>query len=206
VRHVVSVGALSAVPKWNCANIVVASTTCLDNKVKFENEFSSRGPLYKQESLLKRHFGIGIWVTQISFNVFNVDKWAVLAYVTLPDHHEMREGWGTRANSDLGTISGFAVPVHLSATPSLASLERFPKALKRLGLKPFIHRAQKHIGALSVAQSGEEVSEGEEEVSEGEEEVSRAMEESARSGKGHKKAETWPQLIMLMKSDPYDED
>jgi hypothetical protein len=196
-----------------CTHDKTRSTTCLDNKVKFENEFSSRGPLYKQESLLKRHFGIGIWVTQISFNVFNVDKWAVLAYVTLPDHHEMREGWGTRANSDLSTISGFAVPVHLSATPSLASLERFPKALKRLGLKPFIHRAQKHIGALSVAQSGEEVSEGEEkvsegeeEVSEGEEEVSRAMEESARSGKGHKKAETWPQLIMLMKSDPYDED
>jgi hypothetical protein len=42
---------------------------CYENQIKFENEFSSRGPLYKQESLLKRHFGVGIWVTQTSFNV-----------------------------------------------------------------------------------------------------------------------------------------
>jgi hypothetical protein len=121
----------------------------------------------------------------------------------------MRERWESRisrADLALSSTSGFAVPVHLSATKSPASLERFPKALKRLGLKPFVHRAQKHIRALSVAQGGNEVSEGEEEVSEGEEEILRAVEESARSGKGHKKAETWPQLIMLMESDPEDED
>jgi hypothetical protein len=150
------------------------------NVYKFEDEFSSYGPLYERESLLARQLSVGIWVAQTSFDD---NKWAVLEYLTLPLHYGMREGWKSRDSPfTLGSESGFGVPVHLSATPSPASLtEVFGKAMKRLGLKTFVHSAQKHTQALSAARDEEEVSEGEEGVS---------------------NAVTWPQLTLLMQSAP----
>lgn len=159
---------------------------------KFEDELGSHGRLYEQESLLKRKLNIGFWVTK---TCFNVDERAALAYLTLPDSVWRSEAW-----EDNYSESGFGIPVHLSAAPSPEFLKKtFDKALKKLGLEISVHRSQEHAEALSVTKD-------EKKVSEGVKEVSKVMEESGGSGKVPKKAETWPQLTLLMHSDPRSED
>jgi hypothetical protein len=164
---------------------------CKQNKQSYEDEFTD-GYLNLQGTLLRKHFGIGIWVTQTAFNV---DKWAVLAYLTLPYPSQRYERWEERLDSTLGSDSGIGIPLHIGAAPSAASLKRFDKALKRLGLKLFIHRSQKHAEALEVGEDEDEVSESEEEVSEGEE-------KTARSDKVPDAAGAWPQLTLLMQNRP----
>lgn len=130
--------------------------------------------------------------------MLHVDVWAVLAYLTLPDSVWRSEEWEYRYDAN-NSESGFGVPVNLSAAPSPEFLQKtFSKALKKLGLEIFVHRSQEHAKALSVT-------EDEKNVSEGVEEVSKATEESAGSGNVPKRAEIYPQLTLLMHSNPRHE-
>jgi hypothetical protein len=179
-------------PNRDCTIGATRETICEQNGYEFEDGFSNYGPLSEMEILLERNFGIGIWVSQ---TLSKVNKRAALAYLTRPSYDLMREKWEF-PESPLSSESGFGVPVHLSGAPSAESLRRFPRALRILHLELFVHQ---HVEDLSVAQGGEEVSEGEGEVP-------SAGGQSARSGKGPKKAEIWPQLTLLMKSSSENDD
>jgi len=188
-----------------CLFTKILARICKQNVLEFEEGFL-HGTINHRKPLLEKHLDIDIWSTQ---TYSGVNKEAVLSWLVLPGNIWRTREW-ERSRARLDQENGFGIPVHVGATPSSAYERRFRKAMKKLGLKPFVHCAQKHTKALSVAQSEEEVSEGEVEVSENEEEVSESEEELAE---GEEKTDgrdrlvpdeagPWPKLILLTQGWP----
>jgi len=84
--------------------------------------------------------------------------------------------------------SGFAMPVKLGARPTELSLQRFPRALKLLGLKVFVGSTQTDPGANSSDVEVDSKTSGMENVE---------VESSDGSDAGDELAACWPQLTVL---------
>jgi hypothetical protein len=101
----------------------------------------------KHRALLERHFGIDIWTSHVRLQPPEPNKWnsdegrnATMAYLTLPHQATLqpngaRYAWRAHISN---TQCGHAMPVTLAAAPTPKSLERFPRALKLLGLEVFV--------------------------------------------------------------------
>jgi hypothetical protein len=108
----------------------------------------------EHQEFVRDLFGINVWITNVrlpplSDAVPKVESWKLseahdttLAYMTLPDDSFLREDWASVAMDNDGCQSGFAVPTKLGAVPTEASLRRFPRAMKLLGLEVFCHPSQ----------------------------------------------------------------
>jgi hypothetical protein len=159
---------------------------CLDNQREFEKEIRY-GSLWGRQKLLNAHFGIGIWISPTRSDI---DGWTALAYLTLPNDPSRTETWAesVRGSNFQSNDTGYGMPVHMGATPSHASLQRFPEALKKFDLEIFVQSSQKSAQVLST---------GDRKVEE-----SKAVDETAGSGKVIEKVGTWPQLTLLVYSGP----
>ena len=157
---------------------------CLNNSREFERELRS-GSLWSRRKLLRSQLGIALW---ISPTCSNANGYTALAYLTLPDDPQRNETWLEAPCWEINDI-GYGMPMHVGASPSPASLKRFPRALMKLGLEVFVHCRQK---ALST---------GNREVKELE-----VTDDSAESGEVVEKAATWPQLTLLVYIRPGRDD
>jgi hypothetical protein len=181
---------------------------CANNRQAFKTKISDAS-LSQHTNLLKDHFGVGIWVsptyrdpddpvdpddsTDTDSSVwrgYHEEGWIALAYLTLPDSYGRKEKW---PESRPGTIapkndSGYGISLRIGSAPSLPPFDRFHFAMKRLGLKPFIHSSQWRSTPASTFER--------------ELKPSDAVGENAAEEDETEEEYEWPQLTFLVRSAP----
>ena len=184
---------------------------CANNRQAFKTKIGDAA-LSKHTSLLRDHFGIGIWVTPTYrdpddpvdldestdsdssvWTCYLEEGWIALAWLTLPDSFKRTEKW---PESRPGTIapkndSGYGISLKIASATSLPSSDRFPFALKRLGLKPSIHSSQWESTPTSSFER--------------ELKPSDAVGEDAVDEDETEEDYEWPQLTFLVRSAPKSE-
>ncbi|KAK5113323.1 hypothetical protein LTR85_010940 [Meristemomyces frigidus] len=104
------------------------------------------GYFAEHATLIRKHFGLIIWVSETQLKQQEDDdseskKPTTTAYLTLPGyrtisksyllHAELKDQWQWELES------GYGLPLELGATPTMASLARFARAMRILDLVPF---------------------------------------------------------------------
>lgn len=140
----------------------------------------------KHQTFVRSRFGINIWTSNVRLPPLerargvepwrrNQDQNTTRAYITLPNNG-LREVWDTfDFDSDGDLQSGYSMPVNLGAVPTQASLRRFPRAMKLLGLEVFVDPTQK--GTVISAQTD--------------------VESTDAAGPADGSLASWPQLTLL---------
>ena len=127
---------------------------CRRWKIRVDTE-RSNCIFIKHRAFVRRHLGIDVWVSNVRLPSLQAvtqqaDEWklnrpqnATVAYTTLPNKVSSRQEWTVMSDLYGHLQSGHTMPANFGAVPTEASLRRFPRALKLLGLKVFIHPTQK---------------------------------------------------------------
>jgi len=115
-------------------------------------------------AMFQRQFGLDIWYSFVSRRP-GPGTWpqATIAYLILPGSVKRQHSWskyeyghdihGKRFKTASVGGNGFGMPVEMRSPPSAKQLDQFPRAMKYLNLKVFVHKSQKQYPALSTPAS-----------------------------------------------------
>lgn len=134
---------------------------------------NKRDALPKHQSIVKKHFGLSMWISTIRLSEASSRESyfpaeATLAYLRLPSappitqtldvSHSECESWEPFEIVETGCAVD--VSTHLSRPRDTDA--RFKRALRILGLKPFEHKSQRGLGVCPNQESEDESEESEE--------------------------------------------
>lgn len=110
---------------------------CSDNRIRFRHKISG-GFLYSHRHLLRTHFGVDLWITTSHAHFDWLSNKVARAFLTLPCSSSQQD---PRSNNPVRR-SAHGTPSQRRPTLSPASLKKFSRALKRLGLELFNYPGQ----------------------------------------------------------------